>query len=353
MAFDASKKLKIVKLLEDKGIADYGFVNAEPFIGYARFIVEQHGPFATYFDIGYNRNMDEPSFYEPGMHLEGAKSIITCILPYHLDKPTRLDKGRDLLRISKASIFKDYHQLMQDKMACIVAMIEELGGSALSFCDTGPLNDKAVLLRTGKFKVLNNSLLCHKTYGSRFYIGYIITDLDLVDSKDHVRYGEYGITDEVTGMGVSETDYEALYHPFCKSCGRCAKACPNGAIKVHGHLDSQKCISFLTQSKEWSELDGLTLDGYVYGCDICQMVCPLNGKDLSADFSYPSIIDETVHEDTVRAMTNREFRQSYGLSSVGWIGKKRFLRNIDEIKRNSIRNSSIESKYIMKRQDEQ
>ena len=315
MEIDSTSKINIEKKMKEIGIAEYGFVSAEPFIGYADFVIKHHKDFATYFDIGYNKSMDEKEFYAPREHLEYAKSVIPVILPYHMDKTNKSDKNDNMYRISKATIFRDYHYLMQEKMAKLLDCIEnECQGRGIAFCDTGPLNDKAVLLRTGKFKVLNNSLLWHKHYGSRFYIGYIITDLLLSNDNDSAAYKE-------------------LFHPFCKTCGKCAAACPNGAINDHGHLNSKKCISFLTQSKEWEELEGLTLNGYVYGCDICQMVCPLNGVNLASEFKYQALIPERINIEDIDQLTNRQFRNIYGKSSAGWIGKKRFIRNMIENKR--------------------
>ncbi len=325
-------KDRIEDYLNRIGIADYGFTSSEPFIGYANFLLNSHinpnDEHVTYFDIGYNKRIEDAGFYDPSMHLENAKSIISIILPYAMDsqedrvklrivKESKLNHESEY-KLSKASIFKDYHLLVKDYLIQIENFIQdELGGKAVGFCDTGPLNDKAVLLRTGKFKVLNNSLIWHPKFGSRFFIGYLITDLNLSDKGD-----------------LSPSDHQELEHEFCSKCGKCSKVCPNDAIQDHGHLTSKRCISYLTQSKKWisGELaaEGLTLAGYVYGCDLCQLVCPLNKQDIGDEYAYETVVDEYVDQDCIKDLTNREFRKIYNKSSSGWIGKKRFLRNIEE-----------------------
>ncbi len=312
-----NKKNKIEKFLQDIGIAEYGFTSSEPFIGYANFLESSHNGHGTYFDVGYNKTMCDRSFYDPSHHLEGANSIITIILPYNLNRENE-DEEDYICRLSKASTFRDYHFLAKEYLDRIKNFIvEDLGEDAVGFCDTGPLNDKALLLRTRQFKILNNSLLWHPRFGTRFYIAYLITNMHLSDKGD-----------------LSKREYNDLKHSFCSTCGRCKEICPNGAIVTHGHLKSSRCISYLTQSKLWKDnelsTEGLSLGGYVYGCDLCQLVCPLNKQEIPARYNHQPVVNEKVDHDLIKGLSNREFKEKYGISSAGWIGKKRFLRNIRE-----------------------
>jgi len=303
-----SIKEQVTTYIHSLGITEVGFTDGNPLFDYADFFMKEHQEKAIYFDIGYEKSLDEPAWYTPSVHLEKVKSIITILLPYEMSFVRGKDKPKYAL--SKAAVFKDYHQTMSEYIRIICNYIErEYGKKSIGFSDTGPLNDKAVLLKTGTAKILRNSLLYNENFGSRFYIAYILTELDL---------GPF-----------LEVDYHKLAHPFCNHCGRCAKACPNKAIDEHGHLNSKRCISFLTQDKHWEELDKeLTLKGYVYGCDICQLVCPLNGKKMGKEYQYPSIVSESVDEEELKAMSNRQFREKYMPTAAGWVGKKRFLRNI-------------------------
>jgi len=306
-------KKEIEDYLMRKGIMTVGFCDAEPIVDYALFIKNSHKSKANYFDIGYKKELEDDRWYNPKEHLKNAKSIITVLLPYNL-KIERHSEKPDLA-IAKASAFKDYHFIIKEYLDDLILYIEKKHHkNSIGFSDTGPLNDKSVLLKTGSVQILRNSLLYHKDYGSRFYIGYILTELE--------------IEEVILESGLMTTKViEDFNHPYCDKCGRCVRACPNQAIEEHGHLTSHKCISFLTQSKLWEELpENLTLKGYVYGCDICQLVCPLNGKNLE-EYSYKNVVDEKVSIEFLESLTNREFKAIYNKSSAGWIGKKRFLRN--------------------------
>ncbi len=295
------------------GIADIGFCSGEPFEGYAIFASNRGNQYRTGFDVDASGMSED--HYVPDRHLPGVKSMIAIALPYAMDfqTPDVMTK-KEGVRVAKASIFEDYHHLVEKQCRKVIAYIKEMyDEESIAYCDMGPLNDKSVMLRTGLVKIGRSSLLLHPKFGTRFYIGYILTTLDI---------GMDGIPLK------TKEDYEALYHPFCARCGRCAAACPNKAINDQGLLTSSRCVSYLTQSKEWEETlpDGLTLDGYVYGCDTCQRVCPLNGMKLEA-YEHEAIILEWYESDAFDSLSNREFKTVYNGSSAGWIGKKRFVRN--------------------------
>lgn len=328
-----TSKEAIIEYLLKKGITAVGFTNGNPLLEYAFFIEEKHRDKAVYFEPSFQKTLTDTSWYTPSDHLSGVKSIITILLPYHLGL-TRGEKKPELA-LSKASIFSDYHKMLEIQLESLSEFIQKTyHKNSIYYCDTGPLNDKAVLLKTGTVKLLRNSLLYHHNYGSRFYIGYLLTELEL-DTNEIKEFDkclrEY-IPLELDAYKHKSLSIESLFHPFCSQCGRCMAACPNKAIQTHGHLDSKRCISFLTQSNEWDRLgEDLTLNGYVYGCDICQLVCPLNGKDLSKSYGYDKVVSEEVSLEALEQMTNREFKNIYQSSSAGWIGKKRFIRNAKQI----------------------
>jgi len=319
-------KNRIVTLLEEKGLANINFVKAIAFTDYADFIRNEHKGYGVKYDIGHDY-VDHPlddAYYNPETSLAGVKTIISFIMPYQLkDKSIYDTELRDhsnnfndglSFKISQAAIFKDYHLMIKEKVSSTLNYINnDFHEQAVVYADRGPLNDRAVLLSTGDYRVLRSSMLWHRDFGSTFYIGYILTTLDL-EADWPVRIKQI-------------SDY---FHPFCEKCGKCAKYCPNKAIVQPGHLSSQSCVSYLTQTNDWEQLKDKTLAGYVYGCDICQMVCPLNSMTISEQYKYRPIIDENIKLSHIDKLSNRQFKAKYNQSSAGWIGKKRFIRNIKE-----------------------
>ena len=301
------------------GIADIGFCDAKPIIGYANFVKDRHAEDKCYLDVDYQNISEE--IYDPSLYLENAKTIIGILYPYQMDFLDKETLASHEVRISKASVFNDYHREILAQCKQIEVYIKNTyKANTKAYSDTGPLNDKSILLRTGLVRIGRNSLLLHPKFGSRFYFAYIITDLDLgIQSKaiDNIE------------------EYQSFFHPFCAQCGRCAQSCPNHAIEKFGQLTSNRCISFLTQSKQWQESlnevdERLTLDGYIYGCDTCQRVCPLNGIPLDA-FKREVMVESIQKTEDLLKLTNREFKEKFGATSAGWIGNKRIKRNINQI----------------------
>lgn len=315
------KNHSIIEFCHYTGIADIGFINNKPLLSYADFISKRNKKDSCYLENGYDKL--ELINYDPKVVFEKTRSIIVLFFPYDLkmQKNNRFNKFEAEIqkyKISLASIFEDYHTLVNRQLIAIEQFIKETyHKESKVYCDTGPLNDRALALKTNKVKLGQHGMLIHPKYGTRFYIGYILTELEL-DTSDSI--------DEITQI-------EAFYHPFCATCGRCVVNCPNQAIKGYEDFNSNRCISFLTQSKEWKESlnelseKDLTLDGYIYGCDTCQQVCPLNGIPLD-QYRHKSIIPNTYVETDIMNLSNREHNLKFGSSSAGWIGNRRFKRNL-------------------------
>jgi len=329
--------------LTTKGITEVGFCDTKSLDSYADFIEKEHREseynkgHATYLDHSFNHSLEEDLWYNPLFSFPSGKSIIVIFYPYQLALPKSISKQNQtsqefqalgVSKISKAALFEDYHRSVNRQLEDLRNYIMvNYGKESKAFCDEGPLNDKAIALKTGLLKVGRNSLLLHPHYGSRFYIGYLITELECATPLEQT---------------LTYTSYKDLWHPFCHKCGRCQASCPSGAIEDFGHLTSQRCIAYLTQSKEWSiqysnQEEGIitvipegvkpNLSNYVYGCDICQIVCPLNGRSLDA-YSYAPCVNEYVTVKDIENLSNKDFKNIYGKTSAGWIGKKRFLRNL-------------------------
>ena len=193
----------------------------------------------------------------PALLVDQAKSVITVLLNYFPEED--LFKN-GLMKISKYAYGNDYHEVIKDKLDRLLEAIEEIIGEKLSarcFTDSAPVLDKAWAQRAGLGWVGKHSNLLSKKVGSFFFIGEIIIDLDL------------------------EYDHPVTDH--CGSCTKCIDACPTEAIVKPYVVDGSKCISYLTiELKDElmpKEFKG-KMDQWIFGCDVCQDVCPWNRFSL-------------------------------------------------------------------------
>ena len=162
--------------------------------------------------------------------------------------------------ISRFALVPDYHEVIKERLSLMLADIKAVCPDAEGkpFTDTSPVLEKELGLRAGLGFRGKNTLLISEELGSYFFIGGLALSLD-------------------PGTGESSAPYAG---PGCGTCGKCAAACPTGALSASGVLDAGLCLSYwTTQSKTAAPEAILNMSGgSLYGCDICQEVCPYNGK---------------------------------------------------------------------------
>ena len=194
--------------------------------------------------------------------LPGARSIVCLGLSYCLesDAPTENLEGEGRAaagRVARYAWVRDYHRVMKRRMRELVRALErELGAtiSARWYVDDGPMLDRAAANRAGIGWFGKNTNILTPGFGSWVFLGQIITDLEL--------------------------ESDAPLKKSCGSCVRCIDDCPTGAIVAPYVIDNARCISYLTIENRGPiprELRTLMGD-WVFGCDICQDVCPVNRK---------------------------------------------------------------------------
>lgn len=188
---------------------------------------------------------------DPSKLVPGAKTVISFLYNYY-PKQQQVD---DSFKISKYAYGNDYHDVIKEKLRELIRLIEEEIGSVEGriFVDSAPVLEKAWAKKSGLGWVGKNANLIHPKAGSFYFLAEWICDLDL--EPDH------GIKD------------------YCGTCTRCIDACPTDAIVEPYVVDGSKCISYLTiELKDQllpEEFKG-KMDDWMYGCDICQDVCPWN-----------------------------------------------------------------------------
>ncbi|RUA23721.1 MAG: tRNA epoxyqueuosine(34) reductase QueG [Bacteroidetes bacterium] len=204
-------------------------------------------------DMGYmERNIEKRT--DPSVLVDGAQSVISVLLNYYPEKQL---PEQSYYKISKYAYGTDYHFVIKEKLQHLMDFIEqEFPGTPMRmFTDSAPVLDKSWAIRSGLGWMGKHSLLINKEIGSFFFIGEIIVGLDL----------------------QSDEAYEKSY---CGTCTKCIDACPTDAITEPYVLDAKKCISYLTieARQDVPEQFKNQLNNWIYGCDICQDVCPWNAK---------------------------------------------------------------------------
>jgi epoxyqueuosine reductase len=242
--------------------------------------------------------------------LPGAQSVVVCGLNYNTDYPystaaTDPDRGW----IARYAWGADYHQVMQDRLAQLQAFVATLVPSTVAsklYVDTGPVVERVYAKYAGLGWFGKNTCLLHARFGSWLLLGELILTIPL------------------------EYDRPVLDH--CGTCTRCLEACPTQAILEPYVLDAQRCIAYLT-----IELKGAIPEEYraqtghhIFGCDICQDVCPWNRKrhyTVDPDLQpCPTQVHPRL-EDLAR-MTREEFKQRFRGTAIERTRRRGLLRNV-------------------------
>ncbi|MDE2859957.1 MAG: tRNA epoxyqueuosine(34) reductase QueG [Chloroflexota bacterium] len=255
--YDAEAKKAVKALAQELGFDRVGITSAEPFEDAEEIALERvrgglMDGLPWYHEARVKRGAS------PTEILPGARSIISLAMSYNVEDEEP-DSGRPVLRgkVARYARGRDYHGVMQRRLKQLVATLSERIGrpvQARVYVDTGPMQDRAVAERAGVGWFGKNTNVLSPGLGSWVFLGQVLTDLHL------------------------EPDA-----PLRKTCGRCTICiddCPTGALIAPYVLDNTKCISYLTIELRGPiprHLRPLVGD-WVFGCDICQDVCPVNRK---------------------------------------------------------------------------
>ncbi|MCH2229041.1 MAG: tRNA epoxyqueuosine(34) reductase QueG [Crocinitomicaceae bacterium] len=199
----------------------------------------------TYMENHFDKRLD------PRVLVPGAKSVVSLLLNYY---PEKSNQPEGAPKISKYAYGKDYHFVIKDKLKSLLQYIQKEIGEVDGrvFVDSAPVMDKAWAKKSGLGWMGKNANIINPKHGSFFFIAELIVDLELA--------------------------VDGPIKDYCGTCTKCIDACPTDAIIEPYKVDGSKCISYLTielKNQIPNEFKG-KMDNWMFGCDVCQDVCPWN-----------------------------------------------------------------------------
>lgn len=246
---------------------------------------------------------------DPRLLVSGAKSVISLLLNYF---PSEKQKDENAPKISKYAYGNDYHSVIKEKLNQLLEFIRvnvgEVDGRV--FVDSAPLMDKAWAKKSGLGWIGKNSNLINKESGSFFFIAELIIDLEL--------------------------EYDNAIKDYCGTCTKCIDACPTDAIAEPYVVDGSKCISYFTiELKDAipNEMKG-KFENWMFGCDICQDVCPWNSfsKPHNESLFNPNTELLGMTKQDWTELTEETFKRVFKNSAVKRTKYTGLKRNIEFIK---------------------
>ncbi|MCZ2342773.1 MAG: tRNA epoxyqueuosine(34) reductase QueG [Bacteroidales bacterium] len=267
--------------------------------------------YAAWLDAGYAGTMSylhrhRENRQHPRPIVPGVRSVLMLAFEYgqpHSDATPTAEPHQG--RVAAYARGPDYHRLIWDRQNELAAwlMAEVPGCRAFGVSDTAPLLERDFARRAGLGWFGKNTMLINKRRGSYFFLGGLLTDLELMPDSPH-----------------------ATQH--CGTCTNCLDACPTGALLEPGMLDARKCISYLTIEYRGTiaDADKSLVGDWLWGCDVCQEVCPWNREPHAGPFPTDPAL-ATLDPIALLRLTDAQFRQRFR-GTVFFRGKRSgLLRN--------------------------
>ena len=277
-------------------------------ISKAEFLEEEAPKLESWLNRGYSGSMSylERNFdkrLDPRLLVPGAKSVVSLMYNYFPTQPVDSD-----LKIAKYAYGEDYHFVVRDLLHDFLFRIRERVGDidGRVFVDSAPVMERAWAAKAGLGWIGKNSLLLNKQQGSFFFLAELILDLDLVA--------------------------DGPVKDFCGTCTACIDACPTDAIPEPYVVDGSKCISYFTiELKEEIPLEMKgKFESWIFGCDICQDVCPWNrfAKANNQRRFNPAVELRDMSVGDWKELTTEVFERLFKNSPVQRTGFDGLKRNI-------------------------
>lgn len=282
------------------GISKAGFMEEEA-ASLEKWLNQGHHGEMSYMERHFDKRLD------PTLLMPGAKSVLSLGYNYY-NAETQSDP--EAPKISMYAYGKDYHKVVKKKLQRLLQWVRDRFGEVEGriFTDSAPILERDWAKRSGLGWIGKNTLLIHPKKGSYFFLAEMLLDIDL--------YYDHAMSD------------------YCGTCTRCIDACPTDAISAQGYfMDGSKCISYLTIELKSSIPESFAgkMDNWMFGCDVCQQVCPWNR------FSTPHQEQEFVPKDALLhktkeawfALDSATFEELFQGSAVKRTKFESLKRNID------------------------
>lgn len=320
LVHDTSMWLWLESALKDAGFMAMGIVDLEQLPQSDRWQVAQNN-LDEWLAQGAHAEMSWMERYrdirnDPRQLMPGAKSAVVVALNYAQEESAE-QRDTTSLKVSTYAWGKDYHKVIRRRLAKVLKQFQQtfpqLNIEGRAVTDSAPILEKALAIEAGLGWQGKNTLVIHPEHGSQFFIGELLLSITL------------------------PTESIAIVTDHCGRCRRCIDACPTDAINEFERvLDSHRCISYWTiesTAEQFPQDISDNIQGWVFGCDICQQVCPWNTK-----FAMPTV--DKAFEPRVWAASDSilplqslslaEFQRVFENSPIRRAGQARFLRNVNE-----------------------
>ncbi len=299
---------KITEYGKKNNINALGFLKAKPF--FRELERYSYAKEKDYLSSFVNKNPDLEIFKD-------FKSIICILISYPnpvFDSPELINtehENKITGKISSSSWGRDYHVVLTEilnRMAEYIKSISNMKNYYVSV-DTSPLSERELAVKAGLGWIGKNSNLINKELGSFAFIGALFTDIEILESDEHLISNDY-----------------------CGECNLCVNACPVNAIDNKMRVINTKlCLSQQTQEKEiMNELvkEKIISTKYIYGCDICQEICPWNKEKRGFNPLFnPKREEVFIDLEELILESNSSFKNKYGHLAGSWRGKKTWQKN--------------------------
>lgn len=279
------------------GVSSAGSVDPKTEVAYRDWLRKNRNAQMEYMSRNIDKRLD------PRLLVENAKSIISVALNYYPAQTLPAEAPQ----IAYYAYGDDYHQVVRSKLQKLFTFVcqHHPTASGRYFCDTAPVLERYWAARSGIGFVGKNNLLIIPQKGSYFFLGEIIIDIEL--------------------------DTDSPIDQQCDTCNRCISSCPTGALEGANCLNANKCISY--QTIENKEDIAVPLHQYVYGCDICQQMCPHNrfATPHCTQELHPSTDFLSLDHNRLSTMNEETFQAIFRKSAIKRIGLKGLKRNVVRI----------------------